>query len=162
MLQTVTITPKYVNPPKEGKKYGTIKTADGMSYAAGPAVTSQCQPGVPVTIEWEGQQWSGSPVMVVNRVVAPAAGAPTPNQGHGSPNGMYAPPPNPPPPTHHPDAAPSRHAGYQPTWTDRQIFVLGMAQRTMQTGQFPLTELEQVVLAADSAFDALLRKHGIR
>lgn len=155
-LQTVTITPKYVNAPKEGKKYGTIKTAEGMSYAAGASITSQCQPGVPVTLEWEGQQWSGSPVMVVNRIVQQQA------SGH---NGTTTMPPNPPPPTHDPYApAVQQHQGARyprPTWTDRQIFVLGMAQRTMQTGQFPLTELEQVVLAADAAFDALLRKHGI-
>lgn len=47
------ITVQYVNPPKEGKKWGSIKAADGNYYYGPPATLSRYQVGETCKIEFE-------------------------------------------------------------------------------------------------------------
>jgi hypothetical protein len=140
--QTVTITPKYVNPPKEGKKYGSLKTDDGVQYAAPPSVTSACEPGVPVTIEWEGQTWGGNPVMVVRRVVGAQHGHNGGAHPHPQPNGN------------------GRHSAAGGDAKAREMFIMGVVGRAMGSGQFEASHIYDLTAAAAKAWDAVLNGAG--
>ncbi len=47
-----TITPKYVNPPKEGRKTGSVKATDGIYYDVWPESLPQFQPNGVYNVEF--------------------------------------------------------------------------------------------------------------
>lgn len=79
-MPTESIVAKWVNPPKDGKKYGSIKTQEGFTYFATSSVLSNASKG-PLTVDWEEQKWGqGDPVKVVTRIIPPPAQS---NGGNG-------------------------------------------------------------------------------
>ena len=58
-MATATVTVKFVNQPREGKKKGNIKTADGQQYGVWADKLSQFQPGKTYEIEYESEEWQG-------------------------------------------------------------------------------------------------------
>lgn len=51
-VETAEITVQYVNDPKPGKKWGSIKTTDGQYYSGPPAVLKLFQPGETCKIDF--------------------------------------------------------------------------------------------------------------
>ena len=52
-IETAEITVQYVNPPKEGKKWGSVKSAEGHYYYGPPSMTAMYQVGEVCKIEYE-------------------------------------------------------------------------------------------------------------
>lgn len=52
-MQTAEITVAYVNPPKPGKKSGSVKSTDGVSYWGPPAALAQYDVGETYMIQYE-------------------------------------------------------------------------------------------------------------
>lgn len=78
--QTATITVKYVNPPKPGKKRGTIKDESDTFYGVWPDKIALFQQGRTYAIEYtsqeaNGQTWHTIVSAVQQAEVAPAAAA---------------------------------------------------------------------------------------
>ncbi len=53
MSEVAEITVQYNNPPKEGKKWGSIKASDGTVYFGPPSTLSQFRAGETCRLEWE-------------------------------------------------------------------------------------------------------------
>lgn len=133
-----TINIKYVNPANPGKKYGSIKDANGVSYFVAKDEVSRFQPGTTVSIETETQDWSGKSVTVVKSGPATAGPGPTiTREGVSTPTNTYSPPP--------------RAAN-----DSRQIFVTGVVGRAMGSGKFEPSHIEALTVAAMAAYDARL------
>src|SRR6188768_1077779 len=76
MSGTATIEVEYVNPPKEGKKKGSIKTKDGEYYGVWPDKLHLYAPGNTYTIQYESSEFKGKTYKDVKRIVdAPATTA---------------------------------------------------------------------------------------
>lgn len=63
VLPTADITVQYINPPKEGKKMGSIKAADGQYYNVFPDLLGQFSKGMRCKVEYtskprdDGGEW---------------------------------------------------------------------------------------------------------
>lgn len=92
-MPQITVTPKYVNEPKEGKRYGSIN-ADGTYYSfdAKKIPTSTFQKGVAIDIEYvQNEQGYNSITRVRQKQQAPAApgiSGTMPTRGGTDPNAM--------------------------------------------------------------------------
>jgi hypothetical protein len=64
----LTVIPKYVNQPKEGKKYGNIKTADDEKYYALPDLLEKFSVGVAANVQIETQKWGNMQAKVIQAV----------------------------------------------------------------------------------------------
>ena len=123
------VIPKYVNPAKEGKKYGTIKLEDGTSYAVPASLISRFSPGVSADIEWAEQTWGKDKVRVVGGITA----APV---AHVAASVVAA-------------AATARPNGYAThTKDERLIFITGLAGRMLGSGRYRLDQMPDIVLGA--------------
>ena len=75
-VHTATITANYVNPPKQGKKNGTVKAGDVL-YLAKPPVLAQLQQGGQYKITYEEYSIGGNTfkeIKDVQQLSEPAAG----------------------------------------------------------------------------------------
>lgn len=54
-----TVTVKFVNQPKDGKKKGSIKTMDGQTYGVWADKLNQFQQGKTYELEYESEEWQG-------------------------------------------------------------------------------------------------------
>lgn len=81
-MNTETIQVRYVNPPQNGRKTGSIKTADGIYYGVEPAALDRFQVGETYTVEYKEREFNGRIYRDVTRIVAQAAGSP-PKQNSG-------------------------------------------------------------------------------
>lgn len=64
-----TISPKFVNMPKEGKSYGSVVLADDRRYVGRPEVLGMMQKGQAYTIDTEKQDWTNGTVIIVTKAV---------------------------------------------------------------------------------------------
>jgi hypothetical protein len=76
-----TLNIQYVNEAKPDKKYGTIKTRDGESYALPAGMAGVFQPNTTVEVSTQDQKWGDKVVHVImsrpaNGNAAQAAAAP--------------------------------------------------------------------------------------
>ena len=62
-----TITPLYINMPKEGKSYGSVKLANGNKFVGKAEVLGMMTKGNTYTIETESQDWTNGTVNVIVR-----------------------------------------------------------------------------------------------
>jgi hypothetical protein len=129
--QTATITAKYVNQIKTGKKFGGIKdTTDNMWWCDERSILDTVQPGQSLTISYTTQKWSSGPANIIAQVL----------DGAPRTQGTQAPQPTPDKP-----AQPS----YRSKTVDEsvEIFVCAMLPRIFQgTGQIPpVTELASMI-----------------
>lgn len=135
MMPQTTVTLQYVNPPKPGKSWGSVKTPDGTRFAIPGAMISQVQQGGTYTFDYtEG----ANGFLGINTVFPAQEGAPVaPPQPAPAP---MAPPPYQPPPQA-PMAIQPQHAPSTGHFEDnkaRDIFVTGVIGRAFHgTGQVP-------------------------
>jgi hypothetical protein len=127
-----TLNIQYVNEAKPDKKYGTIKTRDGESYALPAGMAGVFQPNTTVEVPTQDQKWGDKVVHVImgrpaNSNAAPAAAAPAP---------PIAP------------AASARMADPK----DTLIFVTGVVGRAMGSGSFGVTDIDLLTKAALAAY----------
>lgn len=86
-MTTATVTPKYVNQPKAGKKFGSIKDQAGVFWLVEPGLLGSFSPGTATIVEWKAEKFQdGTDVKKITGIVHGANGAtPTPaahsNQG---------------------------------------------------------------------------------
>ena len=58
-MARIQVTPTFVNPPKEGGKFGNLNTKDGVRYQGDWSLIAHCQPNVIYEMEVESQHWKG-------------------------------------------------------------------------------------------------------
>jgi len=62
-----TITPQYVNMPKEGKSFGSVKLANGNKFVGRAEVLGMMVKGNTYTVETESQDWTNGTVHVITK-----------------------------------------------------------------------------------------------
>jgi hypothetical protein len=79
--ETVELTIQFVNPPKEGSKWGSIKSSEGIFYGGPPALLRQFTAGEVCTIEFS-KSANGLYNNIVKKIGAskPAPLSPPPRQ----------------------------------------------------------------------------------
>jgi hypothetical protein len=86
-VETAEITVQYVNPPKEGKKWGNIKSTAGEAYFGPPSMLSRYQPGETCKIEYELGGTDGTLKSLKRKIDVPQAlQRPTPPPMRGRTN----------------------------------------------------------------------------
>lgn len=133
---------KYVNPAKDGKKFGSIAGTDGTRYMVPAGMVSAFQPNTTVDVPTKVEQWGATSVTIVagHASAAPVNSAP--------PQQSYSPPP---PST----AAPQAHsyashaAGVD---KDAFIFVTGLVGRAMGSGTFKSGDMSDLTHEALKAW----------
>lgn len=127
---------QYVNEAKPDKKYGTIKTRDGESYALPAGMSGVFQPNTTVEVPTQDQKWGDKVVHVImgrpaNANTPPAVPAQQPS----------------------PQPAPTGHGTARQTDPkDMLIFVTGVVGRAMGSGNFGVTDIDLLTKAALSAY----------
>jgi hypothetical protein len=77
-MPTGTITVKYVNQPKPGKKKGTVKTADGQMFGVWADKLAQFSPNMIYEVEYSEEMWQGQTYRTITKATSKsAAQAPT-------------------------------------------------------------------------------------
>lgn len=66
-MSTAAIQVAYVNPPKEGKTKGSIKTNEGEFYEVFPNQLGLFRPGAAYEIEYSERNWQGKVYRTVNK-----------------------------------------------------------------------------------------------
>lgn len=83
-MATAQVKVQYVNPPKMGKKNGSIKTPDNQIYGVPPNLLPQFQAGGTYQIEYNSREFNGQWYKTVAGVTPVAAPVPSSNAGGGS------------------------------------------------------------------------------
>lgn len=149
-----TLTPKYIDAPKEGKKNWAVKDEAGNRWSVPPHVVQQMRTGVPVQVTYRENEWQGKTINMVEAVVA---GNPAVQSGNGQvlkPDGTFQSlattiPPN---MALHPVGKPL------PDAKAREMFIMGVVGRAMGSGSFTATDINILTLAAADAWDELGRR----
>jgi hypothetical protein len=154
---------KYVNFPKPGGKYGSIKLADGQMIMVPPDLLGQFRAGMVCEISTKQQTWgTGTPEarlvtiatsgpMQPQNQAAQNYGGQAGYQGAGAQQGAYR-----------------SNTGFQPRVVqgggapqprtleqDRMIFVTGVVGRAMGSGKFTTSEIGVLTVEANAAFERL-------
>lgn len=66
-------TIQYFDPAKPGKKYGSIKTAEGQKYLVKAAMSRSFSKNEVCKVSYHTEQWSDQEVMIIDNKVAGAA-----------------------------------------------------------------------------------------
>lgn len=152
-----TIVPQYIDAPKPGKKNWSIKDTAGIYYSFAPDLAAGLQANVPITIDYRVNNFNGKQFNMVERVYG-ATGAPV--QQHPAPAAtVYAPitAPAPAAPVSHPQP----HRNGNGETKSREMFIMGVVGRAMGGGNFTITDVKLLTLAAADAWDELARRdHG--
>src|SRR5512138_751926 len=87
MSELAEITVQYVNPPKEGKKWGNVKSSDGTLYWGSPAALAQVKPRENCKLEYDSGGKDGTLKSIKKKIeIAPALQRPTPAPIRGRTN----------------------------------------------------------------------------
>lgn len=129
---------KYVNPAKEGKKFGSLKSVEGETYWVPAGMVSGFTAGTTVDVPTEVQKWGANMV----NVVSGAARASTEQNPWNK-----AQPPKPQASAPAPAATPSRI-----DQKDALIFVTGVVGRAMGSGQFKSGDISDLTHEALKAW----------
>jgi hypothetical protein len=131
------IAVKYSNPPKEGKKFGNIKSQDGTAYFWNPRILGPMpQQGGTIEATVANEKWGDSVVNVITSVTGKDADSRQPSPGL----------PNP----------PRVHQG-SVNANERMIFITGVVGRAMGSGQFSANDVKLLALAARDAYEAVTK-----
>ena len=151
---------KYINDPKPGGKYGSIKTAQGITIMVPPDLLPGFRVGMSCEISTKQQTWgTGTPD---ERLVTIATSGPTgPVQAQGVQAGYQG--------ANQGPANPRPNTGFQPRVVQgggrpgeaqpdqaRHIFITGVVGRAMGSGKFTASEIPVLTQAAGEAYDRLL------
>ena len=89
-MQTATIQVAYVNPPKPGKKQGSVKDAEGNIYGVWPDKLALFEPGNVYTIEYTTRDFNGQQYHDFKKMVETQAAPRTSNgNGHDKSEDMF-------------------------------------------------------------------------
>lgn len=75
-MATQTVNPIYINMPKPGKSYGSIKFANGNKMVGRAEVLGMMTKGNTYTVETETQRWGDGDVEVITKVSLANGSAP--------------------------------------------------------------------------------------
>jgi hypothetical protein len=135
------VTVQYVNPPKDGRKNGSLRLTNGSFISVSPELLPLFEGCENSTIDIETREWTppgGKPMTFANsgpngtRAAAPRAAA----------QSRPAPPP-------------LQTAAPRNVDTDKHIFVTGIVGRAMGSGKFAASEVRVLTQAALEAFEML-------
>ncbi len=85
-MPTATIVAKYVNPPQEGKKNGTIKTPEGVYYGIPSNWVAQFTQGASYDVEYKENDFKGKTYKTITKFAMSQA---APAQASGGTGGTY-------------------------------------------------------------------------
>jgi len=157
------ISIKYVNFPRPGGKYGTLKTEAGETIMVPPNLLGLFRAGQVVEIGTKDQTWgqgTDQERLVTIATTGPMQGPTGVVQGQGVQSGYGGPV----------QGQPSGRAntGFQPRvveggrgkdqWTPEQTrwnFIMGIAGRAMGSGKFTASEIRVLTQEAAAAYDAI-------
>lgn len=151
---------KYVNFPKPGGKYGSLRTVDGQIIWVAPDLLGMFRAGMTVEIGTKQQTWGQGDTA---RTVTIATSGPMQaqagvQQGNAYGQGYQGQPRQP--------YAPRTNTGFQPRVIQggarsdadaKMIFVTGVVGRAMGSGKFIASEIAVLAQAACQAFDLVTR-----
>lgn len=146
-MQT-TITPRYVDAPKPGKKNWSVKDESGVLFSVPQRFASQFRVGSPVTVDYSVSHHNGKDFNMVEGATG------TPQQTPAPP--PYVPPAPPPQPA--PVQHTNGHAAANVHDKDRAMFIMGAVGRAMGSGSFSVNDVKILALAADDAWNELERR----
>lgn len=124
-MQTATIIPRFVNPPKGNASSASIKDKDGVYWGIPASMMAKFAANVAVTVNYEETppNQEGRTYRNIKSIVeTPKPVAQAMAQSQAS--------------------------------TGRDIFITGVVQRAMQTGKFDVTDIKRLTLATADAWDA--------
>lgn len=81
-MATETIQPLYINMPKPGKSYGSVKLANGNKFVGRAEVLGMMVKGNTYTIETESQDWTNGTVHVITKATLANGAAQAAGSGH--------------------------------------------------------------------------------
>ena len=87
-MGTQTVSPIYINMPKPGKSYGSIKFANGNKMVGRAEVLGMMTKGNTYTVETETQRWGDGDVEVITKVSLANGSAPAAT-GNGAGEDQY-------------------------------------------------------------------------
>lgn len=87
-MGTQTVNPIYINMPKPGKSYGSIKFANGNKMVGRAEVLGMMTKGNTYTVETETQRWGDGDVEVIKSATLANGSAPA-AQGNGAGEDQY-------------------------------------------------------------------------
>ena len=88
-MQTATIQVAYVNPPKPGKKQGSVKDAEGNIYGVWPDKLHLFEPGNVYTIEYSSRDFNGQQYHDFKKMVEAQAAPIRNGNGHDKSSDMF-------------------------------------------------------------------------
>ncbi len=141
-MQTATISISQVYPPGAGKTNWAIVGGDGVRYSVPPAFANQLQTGQSVSLEYKVNSFNGKDIRMVEKVSFMNAPAQQPAPQVVQPPRQVAPPP----PQQQPHGLRTQ---------SKEMFIMGCVGRAMGSGQFGVTDIYALTLAASQAWDAL-------
>lgn len=147
-MPTAQITVLYVNPPKPGKRKGTIKTDTLGLVGCWPNQLLWFQRGQVYTIEYEDDgQYKNVKRVVPLETVANAAAIGNYANGHGpSPQASRA------------ETRRYPQGGQQNKPDSKAIFLTGVVQQAMGSGQFKATDIVALTVNASTAWDQAMQQ----
>lgn len=134
-LLDATITVLYLNEPKQAGWSWSVKDKDGAYWGCKDDIAKMLSRGATVAIQYSERQSNGKTYKDIKRIVPRQQ--PRPETNGAQPRSTYTSGAN-----------------------DRAIFVTGLSQRILGSGQFGIEDITKVVLAVDAAFDALEAKRS--
>jgi hypothetical protein len=153
---------KYLNPPREGGKYGSLKSTNGITIMVPPDLLQLFALGTTVEISTKQQTWGAGTQderLVTIATSGPLQGNTGSVQNMGPSLGYQA---------ANQGAANQRpNTGFQPRVVQgggtppqadqaRHIFITGVVGRAMGSGKFTASEIPVLTQAAGEAYDRLL------
>lgn len=124
-MSTATITIKYVNQPKEGKSFGSVKDSTGQMWGVHQSKLNDLKPGQTVDVTYTSKDYQGKEYRNISAFTVKAAAAPP---AGGAPRGAS---------------------------TDEQIFITGVVGRALGSGKFDAEDVSKLTVAAYKAWGAL-------
>lgn len=153
-MQT-TITPRYVDQPKPGKKNWSVKDVAGVVFSVPPKFAPQFRIGEPVMVDYSVSHYNGKDFNMVEGATGTLAPAPMQaSPAYHPPAPEYA-QQSKPASVQHTNGHTAPGSGHD---KDRAMFVTGCVGRAMGSGQYPPTEIKLIALAADDAWNELERR----
>jgi hypothetical protein len=85
-MNAETIHVQYVNPPKPGKKKGTIKTTDGKLFGVWANTLSEFEPNETYAVEYTEEEWRGQSYRTITKATLEAnrTAGPSPQRSRNS------------------------------------------------------------------------------
>ena len=154
-----TITPKFMDAPREGGKYWSVKGQDDIQWKVHPDIAQHMARGIPVTVEYTVNDFNGKQYNMVKALAGTAQPAPQPAPQPAQPAPVVQPQPAPAPApqpasTPRPSAA---HINAHFSTQAEEIFVTGIVGRAMGSGKFGP---EHISVLTKAAIQAWQNRHG--